>query len=177
MNYDAMLLGAQAAGIGANLYAARQQQRMTELGIEVEQGEVALRMKEEQLAFTEANIASLDQLQEVMATQRAILGARGQAPGVGSALAVGNKSTRAQSADQRARNLSKSFRQNQYEGTQSLLGIKKAGARAQFGNSLIAGGLSSFNLNMSIGEYIEKNKKTSSNPSKATYMLKSSING
>ena len=158
--YQAMLLGAQAAGIGANIFAAYQQRKMVESGIAVDQGDLKLRMKQEELAYTEANVESLGQLQEVMATQRAIMGARGQNPGVGSALAAANKSVRAQSADQAARDLSKSFRQAQLSGMSGLLNIKKAGARATFGNSLIEGGLSTLDLNTTIGELIQKNKQS-----------------
>lgn len=191
--YQAMLLGAQAAGIGANLYASYQQKKMAEYGFELEKGEINLRKGQEELSFAEANLASLQELQEVMATQRAIMGARGQNPGVGSALAAANKSLRAQSADEKARALSKDFRNAQLDSMSRLLNIKKAGARAQFGASLIEGGLSTLNLNTTIGEYIQKNKKTiktldnnqnsnagpfkNKNPYQGTYQIKGRING
>ena len=49
MSYEAMLLSARIAGFGANLFAARQQKRMTEAGIGIERGEIGLRMQQEQL--------------------------------------------------------------------------------------------------------------------------------
>lgn len=164
--YQAMLLGAQAAGIGANVFAAYQQKRAVEAGISVEQGDLRLRMEQEELAFTEANIESIRNLQEVMATQRAIAGARGQNPGVGSSLAVANKSIRAQKADEQARGLSKSFRKSQYENMSRLLNVKKATAKAAFGGSLIESGMSTLSLNTTIGEFIQQNKTKGPNLSK-----------
>ncbi len=181
MNYEALLLGAQVAGIGANLYAARNERRMTEAGLSIEQGELGLRQKQEQLAFTEANIASIEQLQEVLATQRAMAGARGVNPGVGSALAASNKSVRAQGADERARGLSNLFRKSQLDGMSKLLNIKKATSRAQYGNTMLGAGLNSFSLNTTIGDFINSSK-TSNVPSnkpasKGRYSVKGSING
>lgn len=191
--YQAMLLGAQAAGIGANLYSAYSQKKMADYDIEVERGALGVRRGQEELSFAEANLQSLQELQEVMATQRAIMGARGQNPGVGSALAAANKSLRAQGADEKARALSKDFRTAQLDSMSRLLNIKKAGARAQFGASLIEGGLSTLNLNTTIGEFIQKNKSTikpitnnpnsnvgpfkNKNPYQGTYNIKGRING
>lgn len=154
--YTGLLLGAQVAGIGANLFAARQQNRLTEMGIEADRGNLATQMQQEELAFTEANIASVQNLREVMATQRAIMGARGQNPGAGSALAVANKSIRAHEADKAARDLSKSFRQKQFQNANSLFDIKKAGARSKFGASLLNTGISNLNLNSLIGGFTQQ---------------------
>ena len=74
-NYQALLLGAQAAGIGLNLYAARNAAGQS--GIEVDRAQMQVRAEQEQLAFQEANIASLESFAETLSTQRAILAARG----------------------------------------------------------------------------------------------------
>lgn len=153
-SYNAILLAAQAAGIGANLYAERQKRKMAEQGVAVEQAQNKLRMQEEQLAATEATNASLEQLREVLATQRTIAGARGQNPGQGSALALANKAISAQSADERALGLSSSFRQSQLSNMSRLLGIKKAQARTEFGGNLIKTGLKSFSLNQTINSLV-----------------------
>lgn len=187
-SYQAILLGAQAAGFGANLYAAYNQKKMSQYGIEVERGELGLRRQEEELSYAEANLESLKTLQEVLATQRAISGARGQMPGVGSSLAAANKAQAAQAADERARKLTKDFRTSQLDSMNRLLNIKKAGVRGEFGSSLISSGLSNLNLNASIGEFINKAKqpKTTTTSKKGSplitknqpaYFIKGSIYG
>lgn len=191
--YQSMLLGAQAAGIGADLYSAYSKKKIADAGLELEKGDINIRKGQEELSYAEANLASLQELQEVMATQRAIMGARGQNPGVGSSLASANKSERAHGADQRARELSKTFRQSQLDGMSRLLNIKKAGNRAAFGGSLIESSLNSLSLNKTIGEFIQDNKKSiktfnndksssagpfkDKNPYKGAYSLKGSIYG
>lgn len=167
-NYQALLLGAQAAGIGVNLYAARSEKRAVGAGIEAERAQLSLRMEQEQLAFQEANIASLEGLAEVLSTQRAIQAARGTSTNAGSAVAISEKSIRNQSADTQARKLNKVFREQQMKGLNSLLNIKQAGAEAKFGASLIETGLSAFNLNTSIGQWL--NNKTK--PSKPDFVTK-----
>jgi len=42
--FNSILLGAQAAGIGANIYSMRQQQRAEAAGAELDEGQMRLRM-------------------------------------------------------------------------------------------------------------------------------------
>lgn len=160
-SYQAILLGAQAAGMGANLYAAYNQKKSAKYAIETERGELGLRRSQEELSFAESNLESLRELQEVLASQRAIMGARGQMPGVGSSLAAANKAIAAQGSDERARKLTKDFRNAQLDSMNRLLNIKKSGIRAGFGASLIEGGLNAINLNTTIGKYLQTGKQTS----------------
>ncbi len=160
MNYQAMLLGAQAAGIGVNLLAARTEKRAANAAIEAERSQLKLRAEQEDLAFIEANTASLENLAETLSTQRAILAARGTAAGFGSAYSLAEKSVRAQKADENARKLNKTFQESQMQGLNRLLNIKRAGAQAKFGATLLETGLSAFNLNTSIGQWLNNKQKT-----------------
>lgn len=170
MNYQALLLGAQAAGIGASILSSNSTRKATQSAIEAERAQLDLRAEQEQLAFAEANIASIESLSEVLAGQRALLAARGTNAGQGSAFAVAQKSVRTQSADTEARKLNQKFREAQMQGLNRLLNIKSKTTNAQFGTSLLETGLSSFNLNSSIGQWL--NSQAPGGTKKTDYVTK-----
>lgn len=162
MNYQALLLGAQAAGIGTNLLAGRAKRGTQRAAIAAERSQLELRMEQDQLAFKQANIASLEHLNETLATQRAIQGARGTAAGQGSALAIAEKSIRNQKSDEKALALNKIFRENQTQGLNRLLNIREIGASAEFGASMLETGINTFSLNTSIGKWLQGKSKSPS---------------
>ena len=172
--YKAILLGAQAAGIATNIFAESRSNRISRMGYEIDQRELGLRMQEEELAFTQANTANLERLRETLATQNAILGARNQLPGQGSALAATNKSLENFAADKTALRLSQSFRKSQLQGLERLAGIKQATSRLESGNKLLAAGLNMFNANELLGKALKK--KSDEFEKKGGYDLRSSRN-
>ncbi len=148
--YNSILLGAQAAGIATDFYSQRQARKAAQAGYGLDEGELQLRMQEEQMAFTQANTENLERLRETLSTQNAILGARGQMAGVGSALASQTKAVGEYSADKEAMRLSKLFRENQFKGMQRLSKIKQAGSRIESGNRMLQSGLNMFSLSESL---------------------------
>jgi hypothetical protein len=164
------LLAAQAAGIGANIYKNRKEQRFLrkqeniinnyetdlsafeqasdlnnaqalsiaregygiadenyknmEEALGIEKSFLKTRMEQEALAFTEASAINSEELRGVLSSQRAIMGARGQAQGQGSARAVQEASIHAYGEDERARAISQNFRNLQLKGQAALYDAK-----------------------------------------------------
>ena len=145
--YNAMLLGAQAAGIGAGIYASGQQRRAEAAGAAIDEGALKLRMQQEQLAFTQANIADLNNLAETLSAQRAILGARGQASGSGSAAALANKTIAQYGEDKQSRQLNASFRKDYITSMIRLRRANLGSSRAAYGSSLIGQSMNMFSFN------------------------------
>ena len=146
-----LLLAAQAAGIGMNLYAQRRAEKFTRIGEELEKQQLQLRMSEEQLAYTQKSLYGVEQLREVLASQRAIMAARGQAPGLGSAKALETRSVNVFNADERARQLSQTFRKNQLDSQMSLYNINRSTRKAQRKMNSVMQGLNMFSFN-ALGE-------------------------
>lgn len=145
--FGAILLGAQAAGIGANIYSSRQQARAERAGADIDEGNMKLRMQQEQIAFSQQNIADLTNLRETLAAQRAATSARGQLPGAGSVLAVTNKSIANFNADRSARALNVSFREDYMKGMMGLSRAALGASKAQRGGNLMAQGANMFSVN------------------------------
>jgi hypothetical protein len=93
---------------------------MSAIGAMLQQGEINIRMGQEELSASEESLMSIKKLREVMATQSAIMGARGQKQGVGSALTASTQSKNAFNADERARNLSLKFKKLMLENQKSI---------------------------------------------------------
>ena len=131
MAFPFLLLATQAAGIGIDLIknsisnraenqAYDSKSRFLSYGASLEQKEIDIRMQQEELSASEESLMSLKRLREVMSTQAVIFGARGQKTGTGSALSASQGSINEFNADERARNLSKSFRKLQLENQKSI---------------------------------------------------------
>jgi hypothetical protein len=121
------------------------------MGEELEKQQIQMRMEEEQLASSQESLFNIKRLKEVMSTQRAIFSARGQMAGVGTAGAITAQSENAFNADERARNLSLSFRQNQLKSQMSLYGIKREARASQRTMGYLQQGFNMFSFN-SLGE-------------------------
>ncbi len=122
-----MLMAAQAAGYATSIYSRKAQEKMARYGDELDRGQMRLQMESEQLASTEQALYNTERLRDVLATQRALAASRGQQSGQGSNLMVAQASQRAYNADENARRISMSFRKNQFESMQRLMGIKAVG--------------------------------------------------
>lgn len=120
MSLEMMILGAQGAGMLLSMYGDSQSRKMLRLGADLEQRELGLRMEQEQLASTEQAVQNSEQLRQVMASNRAIMGARGQMPGVGTAQSLMQNDMRAFDADETARKISLSYRQAEIKSRMAL---------------------------------------------------------
>lgn len=173
MAFPFMLLAAQAAGIGANLYSQRRQARAEnraldqqaewmDVGLGMQMGDLSLEMEQDTLASTEQSLFNMEQLRETMAAQRAIFGARGQMPGVGSANSVANKSINTFNSDESARETNKKINKFKLESKGRLLKINNITGKAGLSNQKAMGkskrqgerlsqGLNMFNFNQVFG--------------------------
>lgn len=147
-----ILLAAQACGIGINMWQNHQANKITKAGTRVEQQELDLRMEQMALQSSEQGLQNSEQLREVMASQRALMGARGQMAGVGSAGSLEQAGLRAFGADERARKLSLNFSQNQLAGQKRLLDINRYGIKAKQGADLMSKSMDMMSLNSMFGK-------------------------
>ena len=141
MAYQFMLMGAMAAGAALDLYQSKRRERYTRMGEELERNEMRLQMQQEQLASSEQSLFQGEQLRDILATQRALAASRGQLSGAGSNLAVSQASIRAFNADEHARQLTQTFRKNQFESAQRLQGINRTARNQERRFSNIAKGV------------------------------------
>jgi hypothetical protein len=122
-----MLLAAQAAGYATSLYGKKQQERYTRMGEELDRQERQLAMEQESLASSEQGLYSSEKLRDVMASNRALNAARGVQSGQGSNLALSERNIRTHNADERARQLSMSFRKHQMDSYNRLYSLNASG--------------------------------------------------
>lgn len=127
MSLAYILLAAQAAGYATSIYGQKQQERYTRAGEQLDKQERQLQMQQEALAASEQSAYSSERLREVMASQRALNAARGVQSGQGSNLALSEQNIRLQNADERARQLSQSFRKHQMESYDRLYSLNQSG--------------------------------------------------
>lgn len=89
---NSVLNGAQAAGIGLQIYSNYSANKMDRLGTNLDIGQNNIRLQQEQLQSTQMALQATKNLRANLASQAAIAAARGQRSGVGSALAAQNTS-------------------------------------------------------------------------------------
>lgn len=127
------LMGAQAAGLVGDIWASSASGRVGKLGQQLEEQQLDLRLKQERIASQEQSLAGLEQLQEVLATQRAFAAVRGGLPGIGSNLAVEQKSITNFNRDEQARALNLEFGEQQRRAQMAAGRLSVLGKRAQSG--------------------------------------------
>ena len=138
MSLPFLLMGAQAGGNLADIYTSSKQIGMLKRAADMDAQQLDLRMQQERLASAEQSLFQLDQLAETLASQRAIMAARGVLPGVGSALAIEQKSIQAFNRDEQARALSIGFMQAQVESQKVAGKLSAAGQAAGIGAGLMS---------------------------------------
>lgn len=158
MSFAFLLMGAQAAGYGIDLYAKRQQQKMAGRGAELDKRQLDLQFQQEQLASTEAAYMNAERLREALASQRALFAARGQSSSQGTPLTLTAGQIGAFNADENARQISMSFRKHQLDAQKRLINI---GLHTQkFSNKLDSAmkGINLLNFNGMMGGNASPNK-------------------
>ena len=145
MAFPFLLLGAQAAGIGFNIWQNKRQSRYEAMGAQIEQQEMQLQMQQEALASTQQSLANTEQLRDVLATQRAIFASRGTSSR--AAFTAGQTSLRAYNADEQARELSLTFRKHQTETAQRLKSLNLYAGKQKRKADLFGQSLSLLNFN------------------------------
>lgn len=127
MSLAYILLAAQAAGYASSIYGQKKVEQYTRSGDQLDRQERELSMQQQVLASSEQALQNSERLREVMASQRALAAARGVQSGQGSNLAIANRSVTLHNADERARQLSMSFRKHQLDSLNRLYGLKTEG--------------------------------------------------
>jgi len=151
MTFPYLLLGAQAAGIATSIFANESQNRIGKAGLGVDRAQLALRMEQETLAATQETLFDLQNLRETLSTQAAIMGARGQRTGVGTAHAITQKSLNAYGQDENARRINKGFRESYLNSMSRLKRIESEGMKAQRGVQLIGQSLNMLDFSSLFG--------------------------
>lgn len=163
MAFPYLLLAAQAAGVGLNLYANKQQSKIEGLGYQLEEGQLNVRMQQELLVASQQQLSDLNRLQENMATQRAVFAARGTNPGQGSARTIMEASSKAYQEDERARKLNTDFRKNYIESLKRIQRIEHAGLKSNRAAKQLQSGLNMFSFNEIFGGNKMPDKTVSKN--------------
>lgn len=169
MAYQFLLLASQAAGIGLSLYAQNKQKKLEALGTRADQAALDLRMQEEGAQTAEQSLFATEQLQEVLASQRAIFAARGTMAGAGSAGAISERSIRLYNADENARLLSKNSRELNLIGQKRGLELNRLSGQASRGANLMGKGLNMFNFNSALKGALSLNSSSLSGATTAGY--------
>lgn len=148
-----VLMGAQAAGMIGGAFSDASTYKAAKRGQQMDEAQANLRIRQERVAANEQGLFQLEELREVLATQRAMMSVRGGQSGVGSALAAEQKSISNFKRDEQARERSLQWSKSQHQarlslGRMGLAGMKSQMAGQQFQRSFdmipftqMAGGL------------------------------------
>jgi len=145
MTIQWLLMGAQAAGMLLDASSQRKANRWSDRGRQLDEAEINLRMNQERLQFEQESLSSLENLREVMASQRAMFAAQGRMPGVGSTRSIEERSKTQFTNEERARGLSQGFREHYLKSQVALSQIGASGKKAQQGMDLFSKSLNMFN--------------------------------
>lgn len=125
-----ILMGAQAAG-------AIMSYKMEKYAGAIEKQQIGLRLQQETLASNQESLQDLRRLEETLASQRAIMAARGVSSAAGSAQRIQSSSVRAYQRDEEARNLSMGFLKTQRKIQQGMVNVGVYGAKAKIGTKIM----------------------------------------
>lgn len=101
----AFLLAMQAAGMVMDYYGNKQQIAMGRMGQRVEQAGIESNIAMTRLQSEEAGLNAMRNLRQTLASQAAVMAARGTSSGAGSALAIRGESVGEFNADERSRKI------------------------------------------------------------------------
>jgi hypothetical protein len=127
------LMGAQAAGLVGDIWASSTSTRIRQRGQALEEQQLDLQLKQERLASNEQSLANLEQLQEVLATQRAMASISGGLPGIGSNLAIEQRSVSNFNKDEKARLLNLEFSAQHQKAKIAVGRLTSLGKQAESG--------------------------------------------
>ena len=153
-----LLMGAQASGAIGSIWSANMNYSALKRGQQLDEAQLDLRLKQERIASNEQTLYNLSQLQETLATQRALQAARGQLPGMGSSLATATKSITNFNKDVAARKLTLSFSEQQASANKAVGRIALAGKRSQMGAGIFETSIQNIPFSQLIGD-ISSNKQ------------------
>lgn len=130
----AMLNAAQIFGYAGNLFSAAAQDVAIRAGTKADQAAIGVRLKQETLQLSQQSVEASKQLESVLASQRALFAARGQAAGTGTAKALGQKSINAFAQEEANRAIIGDYNAYRARAEQTLLKAKQAGASVSIYN-------------------------------------------
>lgn len=136
MSLEIFLLSMQAAGAIGDMIGTDSQQRVLRKGAQLQQENIATSIEEQRLASSLAAVDAMKALRQVLASQRAIFGARGTNPGAGSAAIVGATSVHEHGVDERIRRMNLLSREHNLRAQSSLAGLHALAGETQLGQAL-----------------------------------------
>ncbi len=149
------LMGAQAAGLVGDIWASHASNSIGRRGQQLEEAQLDLQLKQERIASNERSLMNLEQLQEVLATQRAMASIGGGLPGIGSALAIEQRSVSNFNKDENARLLNLEFSAQHQKAKIAVGRLSVLGKRAEAGAKIFN---QAFNM-IPTNELFDKYKK------------------
>ena len=126
----------QAAGAIGDIIGTGSQQKVLRRGAELQQANIENSIAEQQLAASLAAVDSMKALRQLLATQRAIFGARGQNPGAGSAAIATGTAVHEAGVDERIRRMNLLAREHNLRAQSSLVGLHALAGETQLGQQL-----------------------------------------
>lgn len=126
----------QAAGAIGDILGTSAQQGTLRKGAEVQRANIESSIAEQQLAASLAAVDSMKALRQVLASQRAMFGARGQNPGAGSAAIAGATAVVEAGVDERIRRMNLLSREHNLRAQSSLVGLHALAGETQLGQAL-----------------------------------------
>ena len=110
------MLAMEAAGMVTNFIGEQQQQKLADLGAQLDQSAIENQIETSRLQTAQSSYASMVQLRKTLGTQAAIFAARGQQGGAGSALAISQESIHNFGENEQVRRLNQYNREVAFKG-------------------------------------------------------------
>ena len=136
MSIELFLLSMQAAGAVSDMMGASSQVRAGRAGTKLELATVETRLAEERLSSAMSAVGAMQALRQNLASQRAILAARGQAGDAGTGLFAGVQSQVQHSAGEQVRRMNLLSREATLRAGGSLAAMHQSSSEAQIGQAL-----------------------------------------
>lgn len=131
-----LLMAAQAAGMITDYIGTRQQIMWGRMGQKLEQASITANIAMTKLQAEQQSLAAMQDLRQTLASQNAIFAARGTRAGVGTTLAIANKSVGNFNADERMRRMNLLSREAELRASGALSGLHQLASESQLGQAL-----------------------------------------
>jgi hypothetical protein len=135
--YLGFLVAMQAAGMIVDLSSYHSNQKIINMGRQLENAAFETNMQALKLESTEASIAEMKQLRENLGNQIATNAARGTSSSQGSALSLQQKSIGTFNADERTRRINLMAKESQLRANKVLSGLHTLRSETELGRAMV----------------------------------------
>jgi hypothetical protein len=140
----ALLLAMQAAGMVVDYMGTRQQQRLGQMGLRVQNAGIEANIYQTRLETEEASLAAMKDLRKNMGTQLAVFAARGTSTSGGSSVAIMNESLSDFNADERMRRMNQLSRENELKAGGSIAALNQSASNSKLWQNFASRSLERF---------------------------------